>query len=559
MSHDMGRFTSGHRTRPIKRRPSRESRVTAAEAAWLPFIPNTVSFVVLMIMYEQDPDLVRWGLHLLLEPPSNSTYCATSSHSSTDDSGLHCADETGSWEARDSVENDEVIAHALQEELSQIAMVEASGPSLVTEEPLQESVLTQNWLASSTTSKNISGTLIEDLENMGASISCSTSNDKLNCGENCLLELADDSSTLDGEVCKRLNHMTSIPHVPRINKELPSVDEEISDHQRLLERLRLYDLVDLKVQGDGNCQFRALSDQLYRSPEYHTFVRQQVVDQLRSHPEIYDGYVPMSYDDYLKNMSKNGEWGDHVTLQAAADSYGVKIFILTSFKDTCYIEILPSVEKSKRVVCLSFWAEVHYNSIYPEGDLVLLLGGTGESEEGPPHLASTARVEDFAIDRTSRSFLHAGVGSSAMQAVCPSRWELTELLVAVEELELKVRLLRGFAVIRSTVAPAALIGHNAMANNLGVVDPAKVTKKSPANFFICSWNGLGHSRQRRCVAIQGEENALHLTRINHSTMIPKNPRSANPSDAAPRCSSPKPNQLMAETALGSSIVNCSSL
>ncbi|RWW67659.1 hypothetical protein BHE74_00024895, partial [Ensete ventricosum] len=107
-------------------------------------------------------------------------------------------------------------------------------------------------------------------------------------------------------------------HVPRINKEVPSVDEEISDHQRLLERLRLYDLVDLKVQGDGNCQheilyfppicrssfvvyseigvtilirllmfpylisfqFRALSDQLYRSPEHHKFVRQQVVDQV---------------------------------------------------------------------------------------------------------------------------------------------------------------------------------------------------------------------------------------------------------------------------------------
>ncbi|CAL9146493.1 unnamed protein product [Musa hybrid cultivar] len=322
-----------------------------------------------MIMYEQDPNLVRWGLHLLLEPPLNSAYCATSGHDSTNDSGLHCADESESWEARDSVENDEVIARALQEELSQIAMAEASGPSLVTEEQLQESVLTQNWLASSTT-----GTLIEDLENMGASISCSTSDEKLNYGENCLLELADDSYTLDGEVCKRLNHMTSIPHVPRINKGLPTVDEEISDHQRLTERLMLYDLVDLKVQGDGNCQFRALSDQLYRSPEHHKFVRQQVVDQLRSHPEIYDGYVPMSYDDYLKKMSKNGEWGDHVTLQAAADSYGVKIFILTSFKDTCYIEILPSVEKSQRVVCLSFWAEVHYNSIYPEGELPVLEG-----------------------------------------------------------------------------------------------------------------------------------------------------------------------------------------
>jgi len=56
----------------------------------------------------------------------------------------------------------------------------------------------------------------------------------------------------------------------------------------------------------------------------------------------------MDYREYLKKMSKSGEWGDHVTLQAAADSYGVKVFILTSFKDTCYIEILPVVEKSRR-------------------------------------------------------------------------------------------------------------------------------------------------------------------------------------------------------------------
>lgn len=28
--------------------------------------------------------------------------------------------------------------------------------------------------------------------------------------------------------------------------------------------------------------------------------------------------------------------------------YGVKIFVITSFKDTCYIEILPHVQKSNR-------------------------------------------------------------------------------------------------------------------------------------------------------------------------------------------------------------------
>jgi hypothetical protein len=143
------------------------------------------------------------------------------------------------------------------------------------------------------------------------------------------------------------------------------MDEATVDHQRLLDRLQLYELVEFKVRGDGNCQFRALSDQIYRTPEHHKFVRQQVVKQLKSCPEVYEAYVPMAYGDYLKKMAKGGEWGDHVTLQAAADSYGVKIFVITSFKDTCYIEIVPNVQRSKRVISLSFWAEVHYNSISP--------------------------------------------------------------------------------------------------------------------------------------------------------------------------------------------------
>lgn len=142
---------------------------------------------------------------------------------------------------------------------------------------------------------------------------------------------------------------------------------------------------------------------------------------------------------------RNGEWGDHVTLQAAADwvltqpklflycikfackkkvslgileyecgnwntflfvllllQFGVRMFVITSFKDTCYIEILPHLQKSNRrklptnmswfytikimsflcfnsccafesVICLSFWAEVHYNSIYPEGGMFSFL------------------------------------------------------------------------------------------------------------------------------------------------------------------------------------------
>ncbi|XP_030550516.2 OVARIAN TUMOR DOMAIN-containing deubiquitinating enzyme 9 isoform X3 [Rhodamnia argentea] len=296
-----------------------------------------------MIMSKQDPDVLRWGLHDLdVCSISNAGSCGSVTQYDPDLSSVEYvregyveAEQPGYIEAEQpSVENDELIAHAFQEELSRLALEETSGASTSGNEQLQASVLTQDWLAPS---KRYSD--------------------------------AEDESVLDGEVGKRLNQMVPVPHVPKINGEIPSVEDEVSDHQRLLDRLLLYDLVENKVQGDGNCQFRALSDQLYRSPEHHKFVRQQIVQQLKSCPQMYDGYVPMAFGDYLKKISKSGEWGDHVTLQAAADSYGVKIFVITSFKDTCYIEILPHISKSKRVIFLSFWAEVHYNSIYPEGEL----------------------------------------------------------------------------------------------------------------------------------------------------------------------------------------------
>ncbi|KAK1389528.1 Ovarian tumor, otubain [Heracleum sosnowskyi] len=177
------------------------------------------------------------------------------------------------------------------------------------------------------------------------------------------------SPILMEKLARDCTKLIPVPHVPKTNGDIPSIDEATTDHQRLLDRLQLYNLVECKVAGDGNCQFRALSDQFYRSPEHHKFVRRQIIAQLKLHPDLYEGYVPMAYGDYLKKMSKNGEWGDHITLQAASDSYGLKIFVLTSFKDTCSIEILPKVQMSKRIIFLSFWAEVHYNSIYPEGEM----------------------------------------------------------------------------------------------------------------------------------------------------------------------------------------------
>ncbi|KAF3795895.1 OTU domain-containing protein [Nymphaea thermarum] len=257
---------------------------------------------------EQDPDVVRWGLHLLDAGDDhlyNSAYyaSATQNEPTCYNEEFPRGDQFGNQYC--NVENDEVIAYTLQEEFRRLAVAEASGSGHSDEEHQQASILAQDWLGPSGPD--------HEHEEVDYNSPSSSSPDTTTCDE-----------------------------------ESSDMDEATSDHDRLLARLELYDLIELKVQGDGNCQFRALSDQFYRTAEHHKFVRQQVVNQLKAHPDIYSGYVPMAYDDYIKKMSKDGEWGDHVTLQAAADWYGVKICVFTSFKDTCFIEILPSVQNSNR-------------------------------------------------------------------------------------------------------------------------------------------------------------------------------------------------------------------
>ncbi|CAH9116058.1 unnamed protein product [Cuscuta europaea] len=342
-----------------------------------------------MTCSELDPDVVRWGLHLIDVCSINDSgspvtitqydedmsqteliregYCDTSHLPQTELIRGGHYDTSHAY-----VENDEIIAHTLQEELSRVAIAESSGSSHA-EELQKDSVLSQDWLGSS--KRHGCERVNEEIEDSDMFYQYSSPLEMLGCpSDQAYLPQIEDESSLDGEVGKRLNQMVSIPHVPKINGEIPSVDEASSDHQRLMDRLELYELVELKISGDGNCQFRSLSDQIYRTSEHHKFAREQVVKQLKSHPELYKGYVPMDYDEYLKKMSKSGEWGDHVTLQAAADAYGVKIFIITSFKDTCYIEINPHTQISKRIIFLSFWAEVHYNSIYPRGELPIMEG-----------------------------------------------------------------------------------------------------------------------------------------------------------------------------------------
>lgn len=97
-----------------------------------------------MIAHEQDPDVVRWGLHQLMNVCSfpNSSSESTVIQYEPDWSQVAYLKEGYCQKEQANVENDEVIAYALQEEFSKIAATEASGSFNMG----QTSVLSQDWI-----------------------------------------------------------------------------------------------------------------------------------------------------------------------------------------------------------------------------------------------------------------------------------------------------------------------------------------------------------------------------------------------------------------------------
>ena len=74
---------------------------------------------------------------------------------------------------------------------------------------------------------------------------------------------------------------------------------------------------EVRQAGDGNCQFRSLAYAVGLDPETgHRILRENVVRELIDQRELYSEYVEGSYDDYIERMLYDGQWGDHVTLQA---------------------------------------------------------------------------------------------------------------------------------------------------------------------------------------------------------------------------------------------------
>lgn len=103
--------------------------------------------------------------------------------------------------------------------------------------------------------------------------------------------------------------------------EDPAMDKRILDHQ-----LKAMGLYAANTLGDGNCLFRALSDQLYGNPNHHLALRHQCCEFLATQSDRFrlfvdEDSVPGGFEGHVASMRIPGTYGTHIELSALANLF----------------------------------------------------------------------------------------------------------------------------------------------------------------------------------------------------------------------------------------------
>lgn len=172
-----------------------------------------------------------------------------------------------------------------------------------------------------------------------------------------------------------------------------------AQEQRLVNRLHTLGL-EMEVQaGDGNCQFRSLSRCLYGTPVHHAFVRRKAVAYIRFHRPDFEVFLGEDFKTYVREMARDGVWGDELTLRAACESLGVVLNVVSSDSENWFHRYIPLHALVQHEAFLSFVSPVHYNAISRRPQRVAAPALRSRSSLGRRDSRILAALDDYAARR----------------------------------------------------------------------------------------------------------------------------------------------------------------
>ncbi|OQV18750.1 putative OTU domain-containing protein 3 [Hypsibius exemplaris] len=183
------------------------------------------------------------------------------------------------------------------------------------------------------------------------------------------------------------------------------------------EHFRSCGLQVRKINGDGNCLFRAFSDQLTGLEKDHLTYRKAIVEHLVQNKDDYSGFHEQeeeaSFDERLKKLAKAGSYGGQDCVVAFARIYNRVVYVHQP-DENITLQFPPrqndNVQKYKQVHIL-YTGGNHYDSIR-------LLDDSSRTAPADVHLTVDAvGAQRYSLDKRSEV---AEVRSAKSEVVRPA-------------------------------------------------------------------------------------------------------------------------------------------
>ena len=168
-----------------------------------------------------------------------------------------------------------------------------------------------------------------------------------------------------------------------INKEkYPEPLPDFEDFKSLEKKFTVQD-----VPGDGNCLFNSLSYLIFETTDYNMYIRQKICDymSLTNFNDIYADKI--NYENYIKNMRKDGVYGSGEETKAFCKLYKIRI--------TTYVRFPTDGDRTKEDKII----KTVYGKEYKENFAIMLID-YGKKNEINNHFCALIPREGHNIDKT---------------------------------------------------------------------------------------------------------------------------------------------------------------
>jgi hypothetical protein len=93
-------------------------------------------------------------------------------------------------------------------------------------------------------------------------------------------------------------------------------------------------------------------------------IEEKIIDELNNHEENKIDYENIMFDDYIKCMEKNFQWGDNYCIQAFSVAYQINVLIVNNKdRNNCFVYefMIEDNNTNKHKQCKLMYNGYHYN------------------------------------------------------------------------------------------------------------------------------------------------------------------------------------------------------